>query len=1018
MKKLKCVSNFLVFTMLFAIASVALISPVYAGGGQKNQSNGDKLWRKIDESRVQKRGERTVIPEKYLVFRLDETLLKNSLARLPLENTDAARENPLVLEIPMPDGTIARFRVEETPVLAPHLAADFPTWKTFIGYGVDDTGATARFDWNALGFHGYISTAKGIVMIDPYQTGEKQTYLVFYKHDFGKSDVGFYCRVEEKMSKIIKSESEFFEPATQEFSFGTTVRTYRLAVATTGEWARAAANYDENQTPTQTRTAALAVITTTVNRLNGIYERELASRFQLVNPTVTDEAANIVFDNPTTDPYNNTDEIPQLTVNHNTITNRLGTPNFDVGHLYGTGGGGVAQSPSLCSNTQKGKGYSARGTQTGDPFVVDYVAHELGHQFGSDHTYNNIDPNGMGACPLSSYSAQDAYEPGSGSTIMSYVGICGARNLQQNVDFALPMFHIRSLTVIHENITTGDPQTTNCGTTTGTNNIPTVNAGASFTIPRLTPFTLTATGNDADANDVANLLYSWEEYDLAQRPSGIAGNPAGTYDVDTDGFERPQFRAYSPVSTTSRTFPSLAFILNPANNSPAGSNQPALTYTGTHPTNAPGAVCEPTVTCVIGERLPTINRTMNFRVAIRDRRGGVADAGTSVTIVEAAGPFEITSQNTGVTYAGNSTQTVSWDVAGTNANGINAANVKISFSTNGGLTFPTTLVASTPNDGSQTITVPNVTTAQGRIKVEAVGNIFFDINNANITVNAAPTAGIRAPFDYDGDDKTDLSIYRPSAGQWWYQRSSDNSVFAATFGGGSDRIVPADFTGDQKTDFAIFRPATGEWFVLRSEDFSFYALPFGTNGDTPVPADYDGDNKADVAVFRPSTNFWFIQKSAGGTDIIGFGTGGDKPAVGDYDGDNKSDIAIYRPGLGQWWIRRSSDTSIFAATFGNSTDKQVQGFYTADNRTDMAIFRPSTGEWFILRSEDFSFYSFPFGTSTDVPVPGDYDGDNRFDAGVFRPSTNTWFIQRTTAGTLIQTFGTGGDLPTPNAYVP
>ena len=273
-------------------------------------------------------------------------------------------------------------------------------------------------------------------------------------------------------------------------------------------------------------------------------------------------------------------------------------------------------------------------------------------------------------------------------------------------------------------------------------------------------------------------------------------------------------------------------------------------------------------------------------------------------------------------------------------------------------------------------------------------------------------------FDFDGDGKTDLAIFRPAPGEWWYSKSSNGGNFAAQFGASTDKIVPGDYTGDGKSDFAFYRPSTGQWFILRSEDFSFFAFPFGISTDVPVPADYDGDGKTDAAVYRPSTNTWFISKSTGGTDIIGFGISGDVPTVGDYDGDGRSDIAIYRPSLGQWWIRRSSNLTVYALTFGNSTDKPVQGDYTGDGKTDNAIFRPSTGSWFILRSEDFSFYAFPFGISTDVLAPGDYDGDGKTDAAVFRPSNSTWFVQRSTAGTLIQGFGIAGDLPVPNAFVP
>nr|MBA2736895.1 VCBS repeat-containing protein [Pyrinomonadaceae bacterium] len=272
-------------------------------------------------------------------------------------------------------------------------------------------------------------------------------------------------------------------------------------------------------------------------------------------------------------------------------------------------------------------------------------------------------------------------------------------------------------------------------------------------------------------------------------------------------------------------------------------------------------------------------------------------------------------------------------------------------------------------------------------------------------------------FDFDGDGKTDLSIFRPSVGEWWYVRSSDGGNRTFQFGSSFDRLVPADYTGDGKTDIAFFRPSTGGWFILRSEDNSFYSFPFGVSGDVPAPADFDGDGKADPAVFRPSTMTWFISRSSGGTTIQQFGQTGDIPAVADYDGDGKSDIAIYRPALGQWWLQRSSLGAI-AFQFGTSADKPVQGDYTGDGKADIAVFRPASGEWFILRSENQTYYSFPFGTNGDIPSPGNYDGDGKADAAIFRPSNKTWFVQKSTSGTLIQTFGQTGDKPVPNAFVP
>ena len=285
-----------------------------------------------------------------------------------------------------------------------------------------------------------------------------------------------------------------------------------------------------------------------------------------------------------------------------------------------------------------------------------------------------------------------------------------------------------------------------------------------------------------------------------------------------------------------------------------------------------------------------------------------------------------------------------------------------------------------------------------------------------------PTPVGKTQFDFDGDRKTDLAIFRPNGAvsEWWWLRSSDGGNAALQFGASTDRIVPVDYTGDGKTDVAFWRPSTGQWFVLRSEDFSFFAFPFGATGDVPVPADFDGDNKADAAVFRESSLTWFINKSTGGTDIIGFGAAGDKPVVTDYDGDAKADIAIYRPNGpfgAEWWVRRSTNGVVFATQFGQPTDKAVPGDYTGDGKADIAFWTPSSGNWFVLRSEDFSYFAFPFGAATDIPVPGDYDGDGKLDAAVFRPSNSTWFANRSGGGTLIQQFGITGDIPVPNAFV-
>lgn len=312
-------------------------------------------------------------------------------------------------------------------------------------------------------------------------------------------------------------------------------------------------------------------------------------------------------------------------------------------------------------------------------------------------------------------------------------------------------------------------------------------------------------------------------------------------------------------------------------------------------------------------------------------------------------------------------------------------------------------------------TTPVAFTDANAVAVQADGRILVTGSSRQtgfVLLRYAVRGG--TPFDFDGDAKTDISIYRPGPGEWWYLKSSNGGNGAFQFGSSTDKIVPGDYTGDGKTDIAIWR--SGEWFILRSEDNSYFSHPFGTVGDIPAPADFDGDGKTDETVFRPSTATWYELRSGGGTTIQQFGQTGDAPVSGDYDGDGKADIAIFRPSLGQWWLLRSSAGAI-AFQFGSGTDKAVPGDYTGDGKTDVAFWRPSTGEWFVLRSEDNSYYAHPFGLATDVPAPGDYDGDGRADAAVFRPSTSTWFVNRTTAGTLIQNFGQGGDLAVPNAFV-
>jgi CSLREA domain-containing protein len=331
-------------------------------------------------------------------------------------------------------------------------------------------------------------------------------------------------------------------------------------------------------------------------------------------------------------------------------------------------------------------------------------------------------------------------------------------------------------------------------------------------------------------------------------------------------------------------------------------------------------------------------------------------------------------------------------------------------------------ISVTGSGANYLVSIRNIT-SRGQVRVSLpAGRVTDSVGNVNTASTSSDNiiTYIFKPkvFDFDGDGKTDIGIFRPSDGSWWYGRSSADDFRVYAFGAGTDIIAPGDFTGDGAADLGIFRPSTGEWFVQRSEDNSFFSFPFGTSEDIPAPADYDADGKTDAAVFRPSSGTWFILNSSGsGTSIVQFGTAEDKPVPADFDGDGKADIAIFRPSDGSWWYLQSSNAQFKVYRFGVGTDKPVPGDYTGDGKADIAVWRPSTGEWFFQRSEDNSYFSVPFGQSGDVPAPGDYDGDGKFDTAVFRPLTSNWFVQRSTAGILITTFGASGDRPIPNAFV-
>ena len=275
----------------------------------------------------------------------------------------------------------------------------------------------------------------------------------------------------------------------------------------------------------------------------------------------------------------------------------------------------------------------------------------------------------------------------------------------------------------------------------------------------------------------------------------------------------------------------------------------------------------------------------------------------------------------------------------------------------------------------------------------------------------------RGPFDYDGDGKTDVSIFRPTTGVWYLQRSTAG-LYGTEFGYGDDKITPADLDGDGKTDIAVYRPVTGIWYVLNSSSGTVSYFNFGIAEDLPTPADYDGDGIADISVFRPSTATWYRRNSSDGSFYaVQFGLPEDKPTIGDFDGDGKSDIAIFRPSDGAWYELYSSDNSLHGRQFGFGTDVITPADFDGDGKTDIAVFRPSDGLWYIANSSDGTVSYAVFGLADDIPAPGDFDGDGKADISVFRPSDGTWYRRNSSDGSFFAfQFGTNGDKPTQTAF--
>jgi hypothetical protein len=626
------------------------------------------LWTRLNESQITvNAADRQIIPEAYLAYRLDVAQLRQLLSNAPSEadvlNNDAT---PLLMEFPTPTGGFMLYRVSGFTMMHPQLQAQFPEIRTFLGTCVDPAGGVVFFDFTPQGFHSMtLRSEQGSVFIDPYSKADDQHYVVYYKKNFVRKESDrMVCHVTEDFPVQIKVS----EMNNAEFPIAncTKRREYRLAVAATGEYTAF------HSLPSAPNVAAgQAAIVTAMNRVNGVYITEVSVQMNLVANNST-----VVYTNGATDPYSNGDGVAMLAQNQTNLDAVILTANYDIGHVFSTGGGGVA-STAPCSSTSKAYGVTGLGAPIGDPFYIDYVAHEMGHQYSASHTFSSV----VGSCSGNGV-ASSAFEPGSGTTIMAYAGICGVANVQSNSD---AYFHARSLLQISNAVIahTCDNEIANGNTA------PSVAAFTSITIPTSTPFVL-----NGSATDPSPLTYCWEQYNNAQVSPPNGSNTSG-----------PLFRSLTPVSETNRHFPSFD--------------------------NTFGGTVDP------WEVLPAVARTLTFRLTARDNVavGGCSDEKDITVTVSAGGPFSITAPNSGA-LAGNSTTTVTWNTA---SSATYAPNVDILYSTTPSNPSSYILIlTNTPNDGTQAITVPNLATSTARIMVRSAstnGTFFYDISDSNLSIS-------------------------------------------------------------------------------------------------------------------------------------------------------------------------------------------------------------------------------------------------------------------------------------------
>ena len=653
----------------------ALLFTITIGTAQ----NKNDLWKKNNSSEISKKITKTDLPQNN-IFELDLPAMKKMLDTSPKRDNLNTTSN-LMITLPNGEGKLENFKVYENSVLAPELAVKYPEIKSYMAIGVENPNARAYFSYSPLGFKSMtLYPDQSAVFIEPV-SDDLIIYSVYKKSDKKKAFQKFECNVIDNAVNMVQpnNNTTYLRGADDG-----KLRTFRLALSATGEFTAYFGG---------TKAATLAAMNNSMTRINGVFEKDFGVRLILI--ANNDE---LIYTNPTTDPYSDyANKANWKTENQTLLTSTIGEANYDIGHLLGAGtvnSGDAGARGSIGVDNSKGRAYTCANSTNnqGDTFDINYLAHEIGHQLGANHTFTHTNEGTIAQL-----------EPGSGSTIMGYAGVT-IKDIQQYAD---AYFHSISIQQVTDII-----KTKTCATIISTGNaVPVANAGIDFTIPKGTPFMLNGTATDANSTDA--LTYSWEQIDLGNATTTVPSSTATTGSL---------FRSYNPSTSSTRYFPKMNTILAGLS-STQGSR-------------------------IISETLPGVARKLNFRLTVRDNRIGGGANNTDemiVTVDGVAGPFTVDSQNAAISYPAGTTQIINWTVAGTNANSVNCANVDILLSTDGGQTFSTVLLTGTPNDGSQNIIIPNIPGATNRIMVKGSNHIFFDVNNSNFTITSSVVADTTAP---------------------------------------------------------------------------------------------------------------------------------------------------------------------------------------------------------------------------------------------------------------------------------